>query len=148
MGRFMSPDDGSDQNPDDPQSWNLYSYTRNNPVNSVDEDGRQVTVCLTGTNSDGSASVTCNTISDQAYADARAAQQAQNANNPPYSGTQSPGGAEPNGIITCGGVACGTATWSPNPQMDQGAITPVYGLLSMFVPVERLAGPALGGIDI
>jgi RHS repeat-associated protein len=36
MGRFMSPDDGIDQDFYDPQSWNLYSYVRNNPLNSVD----------------------------------------------------------------------------------------------------------------
>jgi RHS repeat-associated protein len=32
LGRFTSPDDGSDQTPGDPQSWNLYSYVRNNPA--------------------------------------------------------------------------------------------------------------------
>jgi RHS repeat-associated protein len=44
-GRFLSPDDGSDQNPLNPQSWNLYSYGRNNPLAGVDPDGRQYTVC-------------------------------------------------------------------------------------------------------
>jgi RHS repeat-associated protein len=39
MGRFMSPDDGIDQDPDDPQSWNLYSYVRNNPLADIDPDG-------------------------------------------------------------------------------------------------------------
>ncbi len=40
MGRFMSPDEpfiGSD--PADPQSWNLYSYVRNNPLTRIDPDG-------------------------------------------------------------------------------------------------------------
>jgi RHS repeat-associated protein len=32
MGRFMSSDDGSDQDGDNPQSWNLYSYVRSNPL--------------------------------------------------------------------------------------------------------------------
>ncbi len=45
MGRFLSPDDGSDQNPLSPQSWNLYSYGRNNPLIGTDADGRQYTVC-------------------------------------------------------------------------------------------------------
>ena len=30
IGRFSSPDDGSDELTDEPQSWNLYSYGRNN----------------------------------------------------------------------------------------------------------------------
>jgi RHS repeat-associated protein len=39
FGRFASPDDGSDQNPSDPQSWNLYSYVRNNALSNTDLDG-------------------------------------------------------------------------------------------------------------
>ncbi|MFZ0320174.1 MAG: RHS repeat-associated core domain-containing protein, partial [Candidatus Sulfotelmatobacter sp.] len=39
MGRFMSADDGSDQDADNPQSWNLYSYVRNNPLKYTDPDG-------------------------------------------------------------------------------------------------------------
>jgi RHS repeat-associated protein len=42
MGRFTAPDDGSDQDPSDPQSWNLYSYVRNNPLTHTDSDGRSV----------------------------------------------------------------------------------------------------------
>jgi len=76
MGRWLSPDDGSDFDPGSPQSWNLYSYVRNNPLNSVDEDGRQVTVCSFVKNADGSTGQTCNTISDDAYKAAVAAQQA------------------------------------------------------------------------
>ena len=45
MGRFMSPDDGSDQNPGNPQSWNLYSYGRNNPLIGRDDDGHTYNVC-------------------------------------------------------------------------------------------------------
>ena len=32
----MSADDGSDQDADNPQSWNLYSYVRNNPLKYTD----------------------------------------------------------------------------------------------------------------
>ena len=40
MGRFMSPDEAlSDQDATAPQSWNLYSYVRNNPLNNTDPDG-------------------------------------------------------------------------------------------------------------
>jgi RHS repeat-associated protein len=45
MGRFMSPDWSAKEDPvpyaqlDDPQSLNLYSYVRNNPLTRVDADG-------------------------------------------------------------------------------------------------------------
>jgi len=40
MGRFLSVDPGFDVQPENPQSWNLYGYVRNNPVNATDLDGR------------------------------------------------------------------------------------------------------------
>lgn len=41
QGRFTSPDAPfADQRPEDPQSWNLYSYVRNNPLRYIDDDGR------------------------------------------------------------------------------------------------------------
>jgi len=41
QGRFTNPDAPfADQFPQNPQSWNLYSYTRNNPVRVADSDGR------------------------------------------------------------------------------------------------------------
>jgi RHS repeat-associated protein len=43
MGRFMSPDPPLlDQHIADPQSWNLYSYVRNNPLSFVDPTGNSV----------------------------------------------------------------------------------------------------------
>jgi len=48
MGRFMSPDWSAKEEPvpyaqlDDPQSLNLYSYVRNNPLTRVDADGHCV----------------------------------------------------------------------------------------------------------
>ena len=43
MGRFTSPDAPfADQMPEDPQSWNLYSYVRNNPLIYRDYDGREM----------------------------------------------------------------------------------------------------------
>jgi RHS repeat-associated protein len=45
MGRWMSPDAPfADQHPASPQSWDMYLYTRNNPLSAVDADGRKVEV--------------------------------------------------------------------------------------------------------
>jgi RHS repeat-associated protein len=42
QGRFTSPDEPLvGQDASDPQTWNLYSYTSNSPLNRVDEDGRR-----------------------------------------------------------------------------------------------------------
>jgi RHS repeat-associated protein len=51
QGRFTSPDlPFADQRLDDPQSWNLYSYGRNNPLRNIDPSGRS---CVTTTTPDG-----------------------------------------------------------------------------------------------
>jgi RHS repeat-associated protein len=43
QGRFTSPDKPfADQDPYDPQSWNLYSYVRNNPLKFIDELGEAI----------------------------------------------------------------------------------------------------------
>lgn len=38
-GKFLSVDPARDSNPQRPQSWNLYAYARNNPMNSADPAG-------------------------------------------------------------------------------------------------------------
>ena len=46
QGRFTSPDQPfADQHPEDPQSWNMYGYVRNNPLKNTDPDGR---LCIFG----------------------------------------------------------------------------------------------------
>lgn len=40
QGRWTSPDEPfADQHPEDPQSWNLYAYVRNNPLAHIDPSG-------------------------------------------------------------------------------------------------------------
>jgi RHS repeat-associated protein len=56
QGRFTSADlPLYDQSPFDPQSWNLYSYGRNNPLVNVDPSGRSCVKTQT-VNPDGSTS--------------------------------------------------------------------------------------------
>jgi len=63
MGRFTSPDKPfADQHPEDPQSWNLYAYGRNNPLKYVDRNGRDadVTVEIDEKKKQGTVTVTAN----------------------------------------------------------------------------------------
>jgi RHS repeat-associated protein len=45
IGRFLSADSSTFGRVDDPQSWNLYAYARNNPVRFVDPSGHE---CVDG----------------------------------------------------------------------------------------------------
>jgi RHS repeat-associated protein len=100
QGRFTSPDEpfaGWDQH--DPQSFNLYNYTSNNPLNRIDPDGHDVRVCV-----DDQGNNKCFTLSDEQYRDLYAKQNSQQ-------GIALPGGRFPAGDITCGGNKCGSAQY-------------------------------------
>ena len=59
MGRMMSPDPGNiGANPANPQSWNMYSYSLNNPLSLTDPTG--LYVCEDSTK--------CDSKNDQAFA--------------------------------------------------------------------------------
>ncbi len=54
QGRFTSPDILlMDQDPANPQSWNLYSYVRNNPLSNVDPSGLKCVQTNNGPADDG-----------------------------------------------------------------------------------------------
>jgi RHS repeat-associated protein len=60
MGRFLSPDAFyHDSHVADPQSWNEYSYARNNPLRYTDPTGEIATVSQSCTTTNGQT--TCNT---------------------------------------------------------------------------------------
>jgi RHS repeat-associated protein len=46
VARFLSVDPGRDWDTKQPQSWNLYSYVRNNPVTNRDPDGKICIPCI------------------------------------------------------------------------------------------------------
>jgi len=51
MGRWLSPDKPfADQHAQNPQSWNLYAYARNNPLTVFDPNGEAAVVLVNGNN--------------------------------------------------------------------------------------------------
>jgi uncharacterized protein RhaS with RHS repeats len=49
QGRWTSPDEPlAGQHPEDPQTWNMYGYGRNNPLRYVDPDGKDIWDTLKG----------------------------------------------------------------------------------------------------
>jgi RHS repeat-associated protein len=60
QGRFTSPDEPlADQFANDPQSWNLYSYVRNNPLRYVDPSGMSCIGLDDGTQADDGDGLGC-----------------------------------------------------------------------------------------
>ena len=53
-GRFTSPDDFlNDTHTEDPSSWNLYAYVRNNPLTYVDPNGKEIWISWFEQGADG-----------------------------------------------------------------------------------------------
>jgi RHS repeat-associated protein len=72
MGRFLSPDPMNMSaifNYDDPQSWNGYSYARNNPLRFTDPHGETYQVC-------DSHGQNCSTLDDETFETDQAKDQA------------------------------------------------------------------------
>ncbi len=60
QGRFTSPDEPLiDQWAHDPQSWNLYSYVRNNPLRSIDPTGHDCVTLDGGAKGDDGKGTVC-----------------------------------------------------------------------------------------
>jgi RHS repeat-associated protein len=133
MGRFTSPDDGSDQNPGNPQSWNLYSYGRNNPLIGTDPDGRTYNVCPTGVTSGSSG---CTNIDDKTF---EANQKQDQANGVSYS----------KGTISDSSGTQGTYTHDPdiagNPASNMAAMGNI-GNQGMAAIRDFTVGSVVGGV--
>ncbi len=121
LGRFMSPDpDNAGAIDEDPQTWNAYSYVRNNPLRYTDPDGTHVRICVDGASK-------CYDLSDDQYKALLAAQ-----NN--KQGITLPTGNFPTGNITCGGQKCGTAThFEPPMESANGMNMLIGGAISSLV---------------
>jgi RHS repeat-associated protein len=127
LGRFTSADQPFyDQYQSNPQSWNLYSYTRNNPLLYVDPEGRGVRVCTL----DEDGKETCVNMSDPEYARVR-------EGNP---GVVLPSGALPMGDILCGGQKCGTVQYFEESMQLGGG-----GLLELALLVQGARGLVSAG---
>ena len=64
QGRFLSVDpENSGASSRDPQSWNAYAYSRNNPLKYTDPDGKRYRLCATGGD--------CEEMDDPSFAERR-----------------------------------------------------------------------------
>jgi RHS repeat-associated protein len=140
QGRFTSPDQPLiDQFPQDPQSWNMYSYGRNNPLKYTDPTGQAVQVCT----NDESGKQTCVVMSDPQYAAAIAGNN-PGINAPAAGANAGPGGGlAMGGAITCGGVVCGSATYQEESMQDTTGDLVAIGQTVASIPSLVRGGAAL-----
>jgi RHS repeat-associated protein len=141
MGRFMSPDEPFyDGDIHDPQKLNLYSYVRNNPLNSIDPDGHRVEICDTNGQN-------CTSISNDAYATAQ--QQDQYNHAPTLDQLQRTEGESQN-ITDSNGNVVGTATRINDENAPVEGITPLgeryLAGYAMGAGVGRALGAAWGAV--
>jgi hypothetical protein len=132
MGRFMSPDEPFvDQNPRNPQSWNLYSYVLNNPLTNTDDDGRSVNVCT----DDGNGGQQCTLLSNDQY---QAATQGNGSLNVPSLNSVGTNGS--GSITDANGNSVGSATYVSDGGADYYGNQAGYNQLAGASRVVNAAG--------
>jgi RHS repeat-associated protein len=137
QGRFTSPDDVnfSGQNARDPQSWNLYTYVRNNPLLYTDPNGHDYHVCV----DNGQGGQNCFNLTDAQYQNLYKQQNGQQGIGLP---TPQVGGG---GAVTCGGSDCGSVSY-----FEPSLYDPVPGAVATAVAADLggrfVLGPVLGRI--
>ena len=135
LGRFMSADDGTDQVADNPQSWNLYSYVRNNPLRYTDPDGHDCIYFSSGGNPSVKSGDCVSDTDNGIYVNGTVNSLNYNANNSSWGFSYT---AYDTGNIGAGTIANAPVP-GPEPQMDNGAITPGFlgpGDLILFSGVK------------
>ncbi len=131
QGRFTSPDQPLlDQDESDPQSWNLYSYVRNNPLRFFDADGR---ACVS---SDGGKTYQDDNSGGQSCADVEKANQKKKPDLTVEASARYGGGA----WFDASGALIGTYP----PSVQETAIhDPVPGAVAGYL---TLTNPAAGAV--